>query len=388
MKVLVIHTFDQPQAGSDHVVKNEIELLQADGINAELLALRARTDFISIVQMIFDYSAYYKIRRRIRAFKPDIVHLHYLEFGGLAAAVYAVKRFKLPLVCTLHNYHLLCPSGKLFYKDQLYTDSLKYNFPYKSIRKALYRNSKFLTFGLSFSMFIHQLAGTWRYFDQIIVSGEFAREIFKRSKLSVLTGRMVIKANFCYPAEQQRQEPVPASYYLYAAELTEENGLAVLLEAFADNGLPVKVAGRGFLKKLVYGYSEFYPNISLVETDDPGELDALLEKATALIYPSVWYDPFGSMVIRAFSRGLPVIASGLGHIPEMVTHGFDGLLFEAGNDKDLRSKVDIFQALDGPEQKKYRANALQTYLDKYDPQGCASALGGIYQACFHPQRMR
>ncbi|SEA41643.1 glycosyltransferase [Pedobacter hartonius] len=380
MKVLVIHTFDQPKTGSDHVVKNEIELLSMHGIQVELLRLRARTDFISIVQMLFDYAAYYKIKRRIRAFKPDIVHLHHLDFGSMAAAVYAVKRFKLPLVCTLHNYYLLCPSGTLFYGDQLYTGSLKYDFSYKSIQKALYRNSKFLTFGLSFSMFIHQLAGTWLYFDKIIVSGEFARELFIRSKLRVLADKMVVKPDFCYPAGKRRQKAAPAPYYLYAGELTDENGIAVLLEAFADNGLPVKVAGKGFLKKLVFGYSEFYPNISLVETDDMEYPDVLFENATALIFPAVWYDPFGSMVIRAFSSGLPVIASGAGYIPEMVTHGFNGLLFEAGSDKDLKSKISIFEALDWLECKSYRANALQTYHDKYGPQGAFSDLSGIYHA--------
>jgi glycosyltransferase involved in cell wall biosynthesis len=387
MKVLVVHTFNRLQKGNDSIVTNEAALLRSCGAEVEVLRLTVHQGSKAsvILNTIFNYSSLRQIRKRISTFSPDIVHLHYLDYGSLAAAVYAVKKYKLPLVYTPHSYSLLCPSQTLFHKDRLYKDSIRQIFPYKSIREALYQKSKMLSLSLSFSMFFHQLFGTWNKMDKMIVYGEAMRELFLDSKLSSLSDKITFNAPFSFPAGKDRSGPVQAPYYLYSGEFTDESGIPVLLEAFADNGLPLKVAGRGFLSKLVCGYSEFYPNISLIETADPVEMTRLFENASALIIPSVWYEPFGSVVTKAFSMGLPVIASNLGVLPEMITHGYNGLLFDPGNDKDLRKKVDQFQSLRWSESKKYRENALRTYQYRFTPENAAARLTGIYESLYIPK---
>ena len=63
-------------------------------------------------------------------------------------------------------------------------------------------------------------------------------------------------------------------------------------------------------------------------------------KYDALLVPSVCLETGPLVVLEAFAAGVPVIGSRLGGIAEMVQDGMDGLLFEAGNSKDLADAVE------------------------------------------------
>ena len=69
------------------------------------------------------------------------------------------------------------------------------------------------------------------------------------------------------------------------------------------------------------------------------EVSAEMSKATFLVMPSEWYETFGLVLIEAFAHGLPVVASRLGAMEEIVNEGMTGLLFEHGNAEDFVAKV-------------------------------------------------
>jgi glycosyltransferase involved in cell wall biosynthesis len=69
------------------------------------------------------------------------------------------------------------------------------------------------------------------------------------------------------------------------------------------------------------------------------ELVDYYAKAYALIYPSVWDEPFGLPIIEGMAAGLPVIASSTGGIPELVEYGKAGLLVPPGDTSALASAV-------------------------------------------------
>lgn len=385
MKILVIHTFDQVKSGDDSVVENEVRLLRSKGEEVELMRIEDHGRVLSrVLQMPFNHRCYRKVKQKILSFNPDAVHMHYLDFSCAVAVVSAAKKFKLPLVYTLHNYNLLCPSGTLFYKNSLLSDSLNRHFSWKVIWQGLYCNSRLLTFLLSLSMFIHYLMGTWKGVSRFIVPGEYTRQLFARSKMSGIINRMIIKPAFCYPAKEDQPLKIEPPYYLYLGEFSDEKGLPVLLEAFADNKLPVKVAGSGYLKRLVVGYSEFYPNIFPIEVRTAAERSMLLENATALIFPATWYETFGSVITEAFSKGIPVITTDRGNLKEMVRDGYNGLLFEADNDKDLRAKIDQLEVMEEPEKNNYSKNAVCTYKNNYTPEKSAATLIALYQSLCLP----
>jgi len=51
---------------------------------------------------------------------------------------------------------------------------------------------------------------------------------------------------------------------------------------------------------------------------------------------TVWYEPFGIIIVENLKYGTPVLGSNIGGIPEIIKHDYNGLLFKAGNVTELR----------------------------------------------------
>jgi glycosyltransferase involved in cell wall biosynthesis len=66
--------------------------------------------------------------------------------------------------------------------------------------------------------------------------------------------------------------------------------------------------------------------------------------ALALVLPSIWYENFPRTLVEAFACGLPVIASRIGALADLVREGETGLLFEPGDARDLADKLAWAQA--------------------------------------------
>ncbi|MET1054829.1 MAG: glycosyltransferase family 4 protein [Pedobacter sp.] len=396
MKILVVHTYYKLKGGEDSVVANEIKLLRAAGMEVEQLSFSNSGSTLSkLVQVPFNWGSYRTALRKVEQFHPDVVHIHNLHFSGSAAVVYAIKKLKVPIVMTLHNYRLLCPSGSLYYDNQLFLDSLKPGMAWQAVKKGVYQNSKAITFWIAAAAYLHEKLGTWKKIDRFILLGQHSKDLFAGSKLGELASRMVVKPNFCFSlaggpigtagkvktaVESSAGALQKQSYYLYVGRLTEEKGLPVLLKAFAASGHALKIVGTGPLEELVKDYSNRHANISFCGARSQEQVYQLLKAATALIFPSVWYETFGMVVIEAFSNGVPVIASDLGNIKNMVTDGFNGLRFTAGDDNDLREKIGYFDALTMEEKNRFGSNARQTYESQYSPETNAAQLIELYQA--------
>jgi glycosyltransferase involved in cell wall biosynthesis len=378
MKVLVIHTSYKFKGGEDSVVSNEIELLQSIGNEVELLQFsNSQHTLFKVLQLPFNWGSYLKTKKTIAVFKPDIVHIHNIHFAGSPSIIYAIKRSGVPFVITLHNYRLLCPSATLFFKGALFNDAVKKPFSWQAIWKGVYLNSRILTFWVSCSMFLHQLIGTWKLPAKYIALGQYTREIFLNSKLKFIADNVLIKPNFCYRSIEQ--PPLSEeSYYLYLGRLSEEKGIKLLLDAFSKNGLPIKIAGDGVLKKEVKTYSKLCPNINFVGSVEKQETSSLLLNARALIFPSLWYETFGMVIIEAFAAGTPVIASRLGQMRFTITDQHNGLHFDTGSVDDLQAKLILYESLSSARRSVYRQNALNSYFEIYSPEKNASQLMHIY----------
>ena len=67
---------------------------------------------------------------------------------------------------------------------------------------------------------------------------------------------------------------------------------------------------------------------------------AAMKKARFLIFPSEWYEGFPVTIAEAFACGVPVVASRLGAMQEIIADGMTGLHFQPGDVADFRAKVE------------------------------------------------
>ena len=108
------------------------------------------------------------------------------------------------------------------------------------------------------------------------------------------------------------------------------------------------------------------------------ELADLMKNARFLIIPSEgYYETFGMVIIEAYSKGIPVVASNIGVVPESVSDKQTGLLFEAGHALDLAEKATwLWHHPD--ECIRMGRNARKEYEQKYTPERNYEMLMGIY----------
>ena len=123
---------------------------------------------------------------------------------------------------------------------------------------------------------------------------------------------------------------------LFVGRLVIESGLGTLAEAVdLYPGARIDVIGAGPEEARVAGH----PRIRVLGRIGPSEVQARMREASYLVLPSLSYEEVPRPLIEAFAHGLPVIASRIGRLTEIVEPGRNGLLFEAGSARDLARRL-------------------------------------------------
>jgi glycosyltransferase involved in cell wall biosynthesis len=92
------------------------------------------------------------------------------------------------------------------------------------------------------------------------------------------------------------------------------------------------------------------------------ELIKHYDLSDVMLVPSLWKEPFGLVVAEAMARALSVIASNLGGPAEILTHGQNGLLVEAGNEQALASA--IRQLIENPATRQRLGQAARSTVQE------------------------
>ncbi|MBS1660959.1 MAG: glycosyltransferase [Bacteroidetes bacterium] len=379
MRILLLHTSYLQKGGEDAVFNNEATLLKSLAAvqTWEMQNVSGWKGAGQFLLSIWNISSARRLRKMISDWQPDVIHLHNFHFAMGPLVVRAAKRENIPVVLTLHNYRLLCPSATLLHKGNLFTKSLREGFPWSAVRRKVYRNSFFQTFWLAFVFWFHKVIGTWKLIDRYIVLTDFARDVFVRSSLGIEQEKFITKPNFKDPGG--RAIARTGSHFLYIGRLSEEKGIEVLLKAFAGVNASLLIAGEGPLEEMVVAATRQHANIRYIGPLNREGVEQQLLACSALIFPSIWYEGLPMTLIEAFSTGTAVIASRLGAMADIIQDGHNGLHFTAGDAQELASRIKDWQALSEPERQVYRRNAWLTYESKYTPEQNRKQLLAIYR---------
>lgn len=378
MKVLFIHTKYMERGGEDSVVESEIKLLKENGYDVEVLYFNnGNHTFFNLLFLPFNIISYFKIIKVLKRVKPDVVHMHNLHFAASNSVIWAVSHMNVPMVRTLHNYRMFCPSGTLFHNNEVYMNSFNHSFPWSAVKDKVYRDSYLLSFWLSLIIWLHKRLGTYKKITRYIALNEKSRSIFLSSDLKLKKSQIVTKPNFIRSSTAP-SALVRGNHFLYIGRLSPEKGINVLLRAFATNGLPLTIIGDGPMRNEVIKQQEQNPNINWIGFQNKEAIDAELQKCAALIMPSICLEGMPLTILEAFAAGTPVITSKLGAMETMVTHNVNGLLFAPNNADSLNRQLHKWQIFTEVKKHDFSLHALHTYEHKYTPKKNLSALLSIY----------
>ncbi len=124
------------------------------------------------------------------------------------------------------------------------------------------------------------------------------------------------------------------SYALFAGRVTKAKGYSLLLRAFSREelrGYRLLVAGRTNPSRL--------PNVQVLGWQPPPVLFQTMAQAKCLVLPSIWPEPAGIVILEALRAGIPVVASRIGGIPELLDDSVTGILVPPGDVTALATAI-------------------------------------------------
>ncbi|HEY7458837.1 MAG TPA: glycosyltransferase, partial [Xanthobacteraceae bacterium] len=371
MRVLSIHNRYQFPGGEDAIFEAEAAGLARCGHTVRRLEFDNRdlgervapaAAVKAAANTVWSRSGADRVRAAIREFRPDIAHFHNTFPLVSPAAFSACHDENVPVVHTLHNYRLLCPSATLFRDGKPCEDCVGKFLPWSGVLHACYRQSRTQTAAAAAMLAVHRVRKTWwNDVDLFIALTEFSRAKFIEGGLP--GGRIAVKPNFVDVEPPAR--PQPRNGFLFVGRLVEEKGIRALLAAWTEVvGASLRIAGGGPLEELVRGFAALRAGVTYLGAIDRDSVLNEMSCASALVFPSTWYEAFPVAIVEAFACGLPVIAPRRGSMAEIVRHGETGLLYEPDEHAALASAIE-WAAEHGSDLLTMGANCRRAHEQTY-----------------------
>jgi glycosyltransferase involved in cell wall biosynthesis len=386
MRILILHNKYQRWGGEDQTVEHESKLLESHhhSVTLDVVSNDQIGGFRRIVQtgLAARYSrdSARTLRAGLNSTRYDIVHVHNF-FPLLSPSVFDVcDEAGIPVVHTLHNYRIVCPGASLMREGTVCERCLSRNV-YGSVALRCYRGSAWATLCVARMIAAAKRADLWNHkVDRLIALTGFAKRVFVRA--GIRQEKIVVKPNSILDPWTGRNDRRPAmdrDAVLFLGRLSEEKGVLTLLRAFSGRDERVRIAGDGPLRPVVEKAAiESGGGIAYLGQLSRGQVDAELRRAKLLVVPSEWYEGLPLAVVEAFAHGVPVVASRLGSLIEIVRDEVTGLQFEPGNAEDLLNKVRRLLS-DPPMLEGIGAQCRSEYEAKYHPERNYQGLIDIYE---------
>jgi glycosyltransferase involved in cell wall biosynthesis len=375
-----VHNAYKVPGGEDVCVHAERRLLEQHGHTVRLE--QANNDQISgawnSVKVGLSTTYSWPERRRLfqilTEFSPDVAHIHNF-FPLLSPSIYyACHEAGVPVVQTLHNYRLLCPSATFFRDGKVCEECLGKIITWPGVLHGCYRGSRLGTAAVGSMLVTHRVLRTFKNKVGVYIApSEFARQKFVQGGLP--SSKIEVKPHFVDPDPGMGSGD--GDFVLFAGRLSEEKGIRTILRAWQSlgNRIPLKIAGSGPLTPLVEQHQG--NGIELLGFVPIPDIYDLMGEAKAMVFASEWFETFGFVVIESYAKGTPVIASKLGAMETLIDHQRTGLHFEATNAEDLTRQV--CWMLDHPDHWEWmRRQARMEYETRYTGEKNYELLTSIY----------
>jgi glycosyltransferase involved in cell wall biosynthesis len=356
-------------------VEDEARLLQDAGHrvrvwNPEPKNIRGAGLVATGLGTVWSRGAAGRVRALIHSLEPDVVHLHNLFPALSPAALRAAAGEKVPVVMTLHNYRLMCLPATLL-RDDRACELCVGHVPWRGVVYRCYRDSVLGSGALATSLTLHRAMGTFDRVDLYIAISNFVKR--KHVEVGLSPESILVKPHFAWDGPQRKSE---GEYFLYVGRFSPEKGTSFLIEMWREVRAPLVVVGDGpegpRLRRVAPPGVEFRGTVS------SAEVPALMAGARALLVPSIGSEAAGKTVLEAYAAGVPVIASAVGALPEVVRPAETGFLLPPGDRAAWRRCIG---GLDNKELRRLGGNARRAWESAFSPrQGLEQLVDAYRQA--------
>ncbi len=296
-------------------------------------------------------------------YKFDLIHSNFPSSPDLLYLLF--NNAKIPVIATIHGTinmlrDTIMKALKSSQDSRLYLDASE---------KAILRYNKFLN--AAEKLYI-------KHVDHFIAVSEYAKTLLSHKKISVV--HHGIDPNlFSYKESMDSNTSI-----LFISRFALHKGIRVLLNAIPLilKEIPdakIMIAGNTDNRYTIDRLKQVLPNrnaeyIGFVENYT--DLPMVYKKASIFISTS-FEDLLGFRLLEAMSCGIPVIATSIGGVPEVITDNFNGLLFKPNDHKALAEHVSLL-ANDHKLRDTLRRNGRNVIEERFTAEKMANATIKIY----------
>jgi len=346
MKVLHLTDDLQGMSGVRSYLIQLREHLRPRGIECELSTQEPGGRLAGVLSRWFSLRHRRTLADRIHTDRPDIVHAHNLWMRLSPAPLLTARRAGIPVVMTVHDYHLVCPRKWMITTADLPCETgfgprcLVSNCRGRPEGWASlpYNDLRWLKIGGH-----RRMLSAW--VDLFISPSEHLAS-WLASNMDV--NDLVTVPNFTAAPEQPPGPPLGAPpSILFAGRLSREKGVHVLLEAMPTvlrehSDALLTVAGDGPRRRDLEQMARslgLEDRVRFLGRCSGDRLQDLYGETNLVVLPSLWMENCPVAVLEAMAHGRPVVATRIGGLPELVQDRVSGALFERGNAADLAAKI-------------------------------------------------
>ncbi len=386
MKILQIDKFNYLKGGAQRYYLELSTLLRQHGHTVSVFSQQHEGNVDTRYQQYFPKERYrffesrevdQKLERLIVQEQPDIAHVHLLYHHLTPSILKVLRRHRIPVVMTVHDYKLICPNYLLFTEGSPCQRCQGHKY-YNAVLHKCIKNSTAKSAIVAAEMYWHKLFRSYEgYIDQFITPSEFAKTKLvefgqNASKITVIPHFMNL--------QDKTPNYQPGEYLLYVGRLSAEKGVDKLIEVFYNNSVSERlvIAGTGPLQASLQAQVQTHrieDKVEFLGHIEGNTLASVIQRCKYLVVPSLVWETFGLVALEAFAYGKPVLAHNVGGLTEVVEHGTTGWLYHTST--DLTDRIIHLQSAQATiiQQGKYARQVVET---RYTPQQHYEHIMSVY----------
>lgn len=295
---------------------------------------------------IYNFEARRKLEQLILDERPDVaLFLNAVYFSD--SIVDACRAHKVPIIWRMSDFNKVCPNYLLYRDGYLCEDCLEHGL-IMAIRNRCggYQRSLGAALIKVAGMWLSRARKLYDKVDYFVTPSAFTREKMIQGGFD---SQKVVHIPTMVTVPDEPPKPLPASHeILYVGRLSQEKGVAALLEAFGmlkNTDARLSIVGDDsslFAHRLKTGIpEELKERIDFLGFQSQEQIQDHFKRAYCFVVPSVWYENQPNSLLEGMAHARPAVVSDLGSMKEIVIDGETGYRFESGNARDLANKLDL-----------------------------------------------
>lgn len=345
MRILIVHNNYGKYSGEEAVVDKMADMFRIRG--HDVFFYRKTTEGVreslsgkikGFLSGIYSPSGVRGMREALNKYKPDIVNVHNLFPFISPAALFECKKAGVPVIMTIHNFRLICPTG-LFMRDGLPCETCLEKGTEWSCIKYNCEKSMLKSVGYTLRNVVARKIGAYKKcVDRFACITEFQKRKliqagFDENKISIIP-------NFLNSSDIIDSEYFEGEYVAYSGRLSSEKGVDLILEvARRHKEIKFKFAGelrdRDLIESGIPNNCEFTGYLS------GDALQEFYKKSRFVVMASKWYEGFPMTILETARYKKPTIGPDHGGFTEIIGKGEDavGKLFKPNDVDDLEKLI-------------------------------------------------